>query len=108
MSTSDNISSSFSEDKSLASQAPNLLTPGIQECDTLQVYINCTMITSHIESDTCCLQWSNTTTWLKTRCPLKEPIPGPLLFSVHIHTMPKSRAVVCATINILLYKRSGI
>lgn len=74
MSKSDNISSSFSEDESLASQALNLLRPGIQECDTLQVYIDCTVITSHIESDTCCLQWSNTSTWLKTRCPLKKPI----------------------------------
>lgn len=76
MSKSDNISSSFSEDGSLASQALNLLKPGIQECDTLQVYIDCTVITSHIESDTCCLQWSSTSTWLKTSCPLKEPISG--------------------------------
>lgn len=82
MSKSDNISSSFSEDESLASQALNLLRPGTQECDTLQVYIDCTVITLHIESDTRCLQWSNTSTWLKTRCPLKEPNIQDLCFSV--------------------------
>lgn len=80
MSKSDNISSSFSEDGSLASQALNLLKPGIQECDTLQVYIKCTVITSYIESDTCCLQWSSTSAWLKTSSPLKEPISATFAF----------------------------
>lgn len=74
MSKSDNISSSFSEDGSLASQALHLLKPGTQECDTIQVYIDCTVITSHIESDTCCLQWSSTSMWLKTSCMLRESI----------------------------------
>lgn len=60
MPTTDNTPSSLSEGWSPAPQALNWLKPGIQECDTLQVYIDSTVITSHVEPDTRCLQWSST------------------------------------------------
>lgn len=60
MPKSDNTSSSLSEGWSPASQALNWLKPGVQECNTLQVYIDGTVITSHMELDTCCFQLSST------------------------------------------------